>query len=158
MTTLSTLDPSFKLVENLDMGSNPNYVPEFTIHGGGNLQSDYENSPNMPTFIMDGFEVSSEKVFDMDPNRIASITILKDAAATAIYGSRAANGVVVIETKAPQMGKLRVSYNFSGDFEIADLSDYNLMNAEEKLEYERLAGLYSHSNVQLGDELMDRYT
>ena len=157
LTTLSTLDPSFKLVENLDMGSNPNYVPEFTIHGGGNLQSDYENSPNMPTFIMDGFEVSSEKVFDMDPHRIASITILKDAAATAIYGSRAANGVVVIETKAPQMGKLRVSYNFSGDFEIADLSDYNLMNAEEKLEYERLAGLYSHSNVQLGDELMDRY-
>ena len=44
-----------KLMENLDAGSNPNYVPEFTIHGGGNLQSEYENSPNMPTFILDGF-------------------------------------------------------------------------------------------------------
>ena len=66
----------------------------------------------MPTFILDGFEVSSEKIFDLDPNRVASITILKDAAATAIYGSRAANGVVVVETKAPVMGKMRVSYNF----------------------------------------------
>ena len=93
----------------------------------------------MPTFILDGFEVSSEKIFDLDPNRVASITILKDAAATAIYGSRAANGVVVVETKAPVMGKMRVSYNFSGDFEIADLSDYNLMNAADKVEYDRLA-------------------
>lgn len=157
LNTLSMLDPSFKLMENLDAGSNPNYVPEFTIHGGGNLQSDYENSPNMPTFILDGFEVTSEKIFDLDPNRVASVTILKDAAATAIYGSRAANGVVVVETKVPEMGKLRVSYNFSGDFEIADLTDYNLMDASEKLEYERLAGLYSHPNVQIGDQYMDRY-
>jgi len=157
MNTLSMIDPSFRLMENVDAGSNPNYVPEFSIHGGGNLQSDYENSPNMPTFILDGFEVTSEKIFDLDPNRVASITILKDAAATAIYGSRAANGVVVVETKTPVMGKLRVSYQFSGDFEVADLTDYNLMNAAEKLEYERLAGLYSHWNVQYGDELMDRY-
>ena len=157
LNTLSMVDPSFKLMENLDAGSNPNYVPEFTIHGGGNLQSEYENSPNMPTFILDGFEVSSEKIFDLDPNRVASITILKDAAATAIYGSRAANGVVVVETKAPVMGKMRVSYNFSGDFEIADLSDYNLMNAAEKVEYERLAGLYSHPNIQIGDDYMDGY-
>lgn len=157
LTTLSMVDPSFKLMENLDAGSNPNHVPEFTIHGGGNLQTEYENSPNMPTFILDGFEVKSEKIFDLDPNRVASITILKDAAATAIYGSRAANGVVVVETKAPQMGKLRISYNFSGDFEFADLSDYNLMNAAEKLEYERRAKLYDHPNVDYGDELMDGY-
>ena len=57
----------------------------------------------MPTFILDGFEVSAEKIFDLDPNRVSSITVLKDAAATAIYGSRAANGVVVVETKAPEM-------------------------------------------------------
>lgn len=157
LSTLSMVDPSFKLMENLDAGSNPNHIPEFTIHGGGNLQTEYENSPNMPTFILDGFEVSSEKVFDLDPNRVASITILKDAAATAIYGSRAANGVVVVETKAPQMGKVRISYNFSGDFEMADLSDYNLMNAAEKLEYEQRAKLYDHPNIAYGDELLDSY-
>lgn len=147
LSSLSVIDPSFKLVENISAGSNPNYIPEFQIHGAGNLESTYENSPNMPTFILDGFEVDAEKIFDMDPNRIESITILKDAAATAIYGSRAANGVVVVETKAPEMGELRVSYSFSGDFNFPDLSDYNLMNAAEKLEYERLAGLYSHYNV-----------
>ena len=157
LTTLSTIDPSFKLMENIEMGSNPNAIPEFQIHGSGNLQSEYENSPNMPTFILDGFEVSSEKVFDLDPNRVESITVLKDAAATAIYGSRAANGVVVVETKAPEMGELRVSYNFAGDFSFADLSDYDLMNATEKLEYERLAGLYTHYNVEYMQKLQEQY-
>ena len=157
LSTLSMVDPSFKLMENLEAGSNPNKIPEFTIHGNGNLQTEYENSPNMPTFILDGFEVSPEKVFDMDPNRVSTITILKDAAATAIYGSRAANGVVIVETKAPLMGDIRVSYNTSLDFEVADLSDYNLMNAEEKLEYERRARLYSHSNTALQEELLDKY-
>lgn len=157
LSSLSVIDPSFKLVENISAGSNPNYIPEFQIHGAGNLESTYENSPNMPTFILDGFEVDAEKIFDMDPNRIESITILKDAAATAIYGSRAANGVVVVETKAPEMGELRVSYSFSGDFNFADLSDYNLMNAAEKLEYERLAGLYSHYNVGQMEVLSEEY-
>ena len=48
-----------------------------------------------------------KKIFDLDPNRVLSITILKDAAATAIYGSRAANGVVVVETKTPQRARFR---------------------------------------------------
>lgn len=51
----------------------------------------------------------------MDPNRIESITILKDAAASAMYGSRAANGVVVITTVAPVPGKVSVSYSMTGD-------------------------------------------
>ena len=114
------------------MGSDPNTIPEFTIRGGGSLQSEYENSPNMPTFILDGFEVNAEKIFDLDPNRVASITILKDAAATAIYGSRASNGVVVVETVEPQAGKLRLNYTFSGDFSFADLSVYDLMNAHRE--------------------------
>lgn len=157
LSALSTIDPSFKLMEDISAGSDPNHIPEFQIHGSGNLESEYENSPNMPTFILDGFEVVAEKIFDLDPNRVASITVLKDAAATAIYGSRAANGVVVVETKAPEMGEMQISYNFSGDFSFADLSGYDLMNATEKLEYERLAGLYSHSNVDYGDELLEKY-
>ena len=47
-------------------------------------------------FILDGFEVDVQKIYDLDVNRIESITILKDAAATAMYGSQAANGVVVV--------------------------------------------------------------
>lgn len=74
------------------------------------------------------------------------MTILKDAAATAVYGSRAANGVVVITTVAPKPGEVRVSYNFTGTLEMPDLRDYNLANASEKLEIERLAGLYDKGN------------
>ncbi len=91
-----------------------------------------KDNPNLPIFIMDGFEVSVQKVYDMDINRIESMTILKDAAATALYGSRAANGVVVVTTVAPKPGELRVTYNFNAGVELPDLSDYNLCNAWEK--------------------------
>ena len=93
---------------------------------------------------MDGFEISVTKLYDYDPNRIESITILKDAAATALYGSRAANGVVIITTVTPKAGKMNVSYNFVADLTMPDLSDYDLLNAKEKLEVERLAGCYDY--------------
>lgn len=146
LNTLSILDPSFTKVVNNEMGSDPNTIPDFEIRGSSSLKGEYEGNPNMPTFIMDGFEVTAQKVFDLDPSRIRFITILKDAAATAIYGSRAANGVVVIETVVPKAGKLQLSYNGSLNLEVADLSDYNLMNAEEKLEYEVRSGLYAPSS------------
>ena len=99
----------------------------------------------MPTFIMDGFEVSVEKLYDLDINRIESITLLKDAAATAIYGSRAANGVVVITTVAPQPGEVLITYNYNLEVQLPDLRDYNLMNAREKLEAEKEAGLFDEN-------------
>lgn len=146
LNTLSVLDPSFTKIVNNEMGSDPNTIPDFEIRGSSSLKNEYSGNPNMPTFMMDGFEVSAQKVFDLDPSRIRFITILKDAAATAIYGSRAANGVVIIETVVPKAGKLQLSYNGSVNFEVADLSDYDLMNAEEKLEYELRAGLYAPSS------------
>ena len=137
-TTLSALDAGFKITENNVMGSNPNTLPDFTIRGKGSFQE----GSSAPLFILDGFETTIQKVYDMDVNRIESITILKDASATILYGSRAANGVVVIETVKPKPGQLRVTYDFKPAVDIADLTDYDLMNAAEKLEYERLAGLY----------------
>ncbi|MEG2229095.1 MAG: SusC/RagA family TonB-linked outer membrane protein, partial [Odoribacter sp.] len=84
-------------------------------------------------------------------------SILKDAAATAIYGSRAANGVVVVKTVAPQEGQLRVSYNFEGTFTWPDLSDYNLLNGKEKLALEKAAGLYEAPKEDLNAQiLLDR--
>ena len=158
LNTLSMLAPSFTKVVNNEMGSDPNTIPNFEIRGSSSLKADFDGNPNMPTFIMDGFEVSAEKVFDLDPTRVRFITILKDAAATAIYGSRAANGVVVIETEAPKPGKLQLSYNGSMNFEVADLSDYNLMNAEEKLEYEVRAGLYDKEDrPDWTDDTFDTY-
>ena len=72
-----------------------------------------------------------------------SVTLLKDAAATAIYGSRASNGVLVIKTKEPQEGKLMFSYNHETTLSLPDLSVYHLLNAKQKLDYEVLAGLYN---------------
>lgn len=151
---LQAFDPSFRIQTNNDWGSDPNALPEMYVRGRSGIsgvkeldrdpltKSALKDNPNLPTFIMDGFQISVEQLYDMDPNRIESITILKDAAATALYGSRAANGVVVITTVAPQMGKLNVSYNFTGDVTVPDLSDYNLMNAREKLETEVAAGVF----------------
>ena len=148
LSALSILDPSFKMVENNLDGSNPNVIPDFQIRGTASmpstneLTSSFVGSPNMPTFIMDGFEVTAEKVFDLDPMRIESMTILKDAAATAIYGSRASNGVVVINTKQPEAGKLRLLYNLDVSFNIPDLTDYDLLNATEKLQLGKAAGYF----------------
>ena len=93
---------------------------------------------------MDGIEVTATTVYDMDMNRIASFSILKDAAATSLYGSRGANGVILITTKRPDPGKIRVTVNANYNISVPDLRSYNLMDAREKLEYERLAGLYTN--------------
>lgn len=150
---IQTFDPSFRIKENNQWGSDPNALPEVYIRGESGIgikeldsdplaKSNLKDNPNLPTFIMDGFEIEVSTLYDFDPNRIESITILKDAAATALYGSRAANGVVVITTVTPKEGRLNVSYSFVGDVTIPDLTDYNLLNAREKLEVEQAAGFY----------------
>ncbi len=145
LKSLRNLDPSFQIMENLEFGSDPNRMPDIQLRGQTsfqNLQGEYQSNPNQPLFILDGFETTIEKVFDLDMNRVASVTLLKDAAAKAIYGSKAGNGVVVIETVRPKSGELRLDY--SGDFgiEAPDLTGYNLMNAREKLAFEVLIAMY----------------
>ncbi|WP_224996337.1 SusC/RagA family TonB-linked outer membrane protein [Cesiribacter sp. SM1] len=157
LQSIQAYDPSFKITENNLAGSNPNRLPNITVRGatglpgGGGEQLDnntlsknnLSNNPNQPTFILNGFEVSIQTVYDLDMNRVESVTLLKDAAATAVYGSRASNGVLVITTRAPEEGKLSFTYNYELSVTGPDLSDYNVLNAEDKLEYERLAGLYN---------------
>lgn len=145
LQSLSALDPSFVIVENNLSGSDPNAAMNININGTtsiNGLSDKYGTDPDRPLFILDGFETTLERISDMSMDRIESITILKDAASTAIYGSKAANGVVVVETKKPEAGKLRFSYNGSYNLSWADLHDYNLMNASEKLQFEKLSGYY----------------
>lgn len=137
---LKMVDPSFKIKENNLSGSDPNSLPDFFVRG----ESSFMGESNIPTFIVDGYEVTLQRVFDMDMERIESITILKDASATILYGSRAANGVVVIETRRPEGGRFHVSYSNRTSLSMADLSAYDLMDAKEKLEYEKKAGLYEN--------------
>ncbi len=145
LQSLKTLDPSFKMMESTQFGSNPNMMPDVEIRGKtsvAGLKEEYGTDPNQPLFILDGFETTLETIMNLNMNRVASVTVLKDAASTAIYGSKASNGVVVIETKAPARGRLQLSYKGDFGLSLADLSDYNLMNSREKLRFETLAGVY----------------
>ena len=149
IASLKTLDPSFNVLENNEFGSDPNKLPDIEIRGKSSLLStrdELSEDPNQPLFILDGFESSLEAIYNLDMTRVASITILKDAASTAIYGSKASNGVVVVETLRPKSGKLNLSYNGTANVSWADLNSYNLMNASEKLRFEDLVGRYNESN------------
>ena len=149
LQTLSNLDPSFRIIQNNTQGSNPNALPEIQLRGASTFAnvSDLQNanraSLNYPLFIMDGFEVSLERVMDLNDNEVENITILKDASATALYGSRGANGVVVITTIRPEAGKLTVSYDGTVNIQVPDLSSYSyLATAEEKFGLENAYNIY----------------
>ncbi|MBR3615626.1 MAG: SusC/RagA family TonB-linked outer membrane protein [Bacteroidaceae bacterium] len=155
---LQFFDPSFKIIENNNTGSDPNAEPDFQIRGDQSLGSKSMNSmdlmldnvssrPNTPLFVLDGFTVPLSRILDLDPERVENITILKDAAATSVYGSRAANGVVVVETKVAPDGALSVSYNGTTTVQTPDLTDYNMMDAATKLNTEWRAGLYDPHNA-----------
>ena len=155
---LQFFDPSFKIIENNNAGSDPNAEPDFQIRGDQSLGSKSMNSmdlmldnvssrPNTPLFVLDGFIVPMSRILDLDPERVENITILKDAAATSVYGSRAANGVVVVETKVAPDGALSVSYNATATVQAPDLTDYNMMDASTKLDTEWRAGLYNPNNA-----------
>ena len=156
LQSLKTLDPAFAIIEDNQFGSDPNRLPNMEIRGKSSmlgLRDELDADPNQPLFILDGFESTLAAINDLDINRVASITILKDAASTAIYGSKAANGVIVVETVKPEAGKLQVSYNGNMNLSIPDLSSYNLMNSREKLEFELLAGRYDPANWSTANEV-----
>lgn len=166
LTSIRNIDPSFVIADNINLGSDPNRLPAITLRGTTSLSSDIRdlksensnlNAANQPLFIMDGFEVSLTRVMDMDENQIEAITILKDASATAMYGTRGANGVVVITTRKPEVGKLRITYKGNLNIEAPNLSSYSLLNASEKLEFEKAAGLYSSQSPLIEQDLMDLY-
>lgn len=145
LQSLSLIDPAFSIMDNNLVGSNPNALMDVSINGKMSitgLEDTYGSNPDQPLFILDGFETTLSRISDLSMDRVESITVLKDAASTAIYGAKAANGVIVVETKKPEAGKLRFSYNGSYQVAWADLSDYNLMNSSEKLEFEKLSGYY----------------
>ena len=153
---LKTLDPAFAILEDNQFGSDPNRLPNMEIRGKSSmlgLRDELDADPNQPLFILDGFESTLAAINDLDINRVASITILKDAASTAIYGSKAANGVIVVETVKPEAGKLQVSYTGNMNLSMPDLSSYNLMNAREKLEFERLAGRFEPASWSTTSEV-----
>lgn len=157
LQSVAALDPSFQIAENNQMGSNPNTPMQISINGTTSIQGledTYSTHPDQPLFILDGFETTLQRISDLSMDRVESITLLKDAASAAIYGSKAANGVVVVETKKPEAGRLRFSYNANLQLAWADLHDYDLMNSAEKLQFEKLSGYYGALD-ETGEILME---
>lgn len=155
LQTLRNADASLNFAVNNLAGSNPNTLPQLNIRGNSSLpmsvsefNESASNAVNTPLIIVDGFEISLEKLMDYNDEEIESINILKDAAATAIYGSRGSNGVVVIITRQPEAGKLRLSAEIGMNLEVPDLTSYDLLDAKRKLTLEKEVGLYDSSNPE----------
>ena len=165
LATLRNIDPSINVVMDNALGSNPNVIPEINIRGNSSLPMSVDElnqqaskQLNAPLVIMDGFEITLQKLMDFNDEEIESINILKDASATAIYGSRGANGVIVVTTKAPQAGKLKIYVQGGMNIEMPDLSSYDLLNARDKLELERIVGLYDDEDDVVNDRaLKEKY-
>ena len=163
--SLKNIDPTVYIADNLTMGSDPNTTPNMSMRGTSSfpstetssLRSDYQNQPNQPLFILDGFETTATTVMDMDMNRVESVTILKDASAKALYGSKAANGLIVIETKRLAGNQQRITYKGRHILEMPDLTSYDHCNATEKREEERLDGSYLKSKVEVEADLIRLY-
>ena len=150
-TGIAALDPSFRMTPNNVVGGNINALPQVTMRGQTSyptLGAELVGNPNTPLFILDGFEVSQQAIVDLDMNQIASVTLLKDASATAMYGSRGGNGVMVITTILPPRGKVEVTLTNNFTLSSPDLSVYHMLNSEEKLDFERRVGF---TNSYRGD-------
>lgn len=110
----------------------PSATPSITIRGGSN----YDGGSNNPLIIVDGVIRSS--MSDINPNDIEDMQVLKDAGATALYGARAGNGVILITTKQGKAGKASVDFNMKVGLNYYNLG-YNMCTDEDYLYYYRLA-------------------
>lgn len=152
LKALAFMVPGMHLVENNEQGSNPNAIPEIILRGTTSLAVNGEYGLNTPLIMLDGVEITLQDLYDIDMQDIENVDVLKDASAKAIYGDKAANGVIVVTRKRVTDSKLKVRYNFVPDVSFPDVSSFNLCNGAEKLELERLYGVYDSPTGEF-DEL-----
>ncbi|MDR2449987.1 MAG: TonB-dependent receptor [Prevotellaceae bacterium] len=118
----------------------PGAASTIRIRGVGSI-----NAGTQPLYVIDGLAASDNEFSTLNTNDIESITILKDASATAIYGSRASNGVVLVTTKSAKGSEAKVTVKALSGMAILAPNRLNLMNTEEKLNYEIATGLLNMS-------------
>ena len=147
-------------VQVVSTEGSPDAEINIRVRGGGSLTQD-----SSPLIIVDGFPVNS--MSDISPTNIESISVLKDASSTAIYGSRGANGVIIVTTKSGKDGKITVNFNsFYGFQKIAKTLgvlapedfvkwqyEYALLRDSENLDsYEKYFGLWQDYDQYKGQE------
>jgi len=107
------------------------------------------NASNEPLFIIDGVQLTSQQYNALNPNDIEEISILKDAAATSIYGARASNGVVLVTTKSGSSSKKpRVTYKYQQGVKQMIPNNFEMMDKDQKLDYEVEVGLRSEESAE----------
>ena len=121
-------------VQVVNTTGSPGATPTILLRGGASI-----NNPGSPLVVVDGIIRAYN---DIPAEDVASITLLKDAAATAIYGARANNGVILITTKTGKVGSSQVSYKFTEGYN-KRREGYDYMNAHDYIYYNRLGGLNS---------------
>ncbi len=103
----------------------PNASSSIVVRGSSSITAGAS-----PLMVVDGIIGGNA-----NPNDIESVTILKDAAATGLYGSRAANGVIIITTKSGKTGKTRIDFNASAGFNNVTTGKFNVMNSQQLYDY-----------------------
>ena len=120
----------------------PSAPASMTIRGTNSI-----NSGTAPLYILDGVEISASDFNTINPADIESMSVLKDASSTSIYGARAANGVIVITTKRGRnMDRPNVNYRMQMGWSSIAHGNWDLMNTEERIQYEKEIGMTAGQN------------
>lgn len=129
----------------LSNSGEPSKAATFQIRGTNSI-----NSGTAPLFILDGVPISSSDFNAISPSDIESVSVLKDASSTSIYGARAANGVVIITTKrGTTSDSARVTFRTQVGISQLAHSNWNLMNTAERIAFEKEIGLDAGQNYDL---------
>lgn len=123
----------------------PSQTSSMRLHGTGSL-----GSSSAPLYVLDGVPTDDTNIMSLSPNDIEDVTVLKDASATSIYGSRAANGVVYITTKRGSLGETTVTVNSQyGVSSLANPSYYDkFMNTQQLTDYWRETGIRNEEQLE----------
>ncbi len=123
----------------------PSAAATMTIRGTNSI-----NSGTAPLYILDGVPISASDFNTINPADIESLSVLKDASSTSIYGARAANGVIVITTKRGRIAERpRIEYRMQLGISQADASKWDLMTTPERIKYEKQVGMTAGQNYNL---------
>ena len=141
---------------DITTNSRPGELGDVRIRGNRSITAD-----NDPLYVIDGIPMVAGSIADINPNDVESMEILKDASATAIYGSRGANGVVLITTKKGKVGKVSINYDGTVTFsKIHSMTDW--MDSGELIDWKRQAyintGAYSGTYGNAPDPNIDSNT
>lgn len=133
-----------KLLQGQVPGLTVNYSGELgtkpEIRLRGNSSFSYQGSANEPLFVMDGIIITTETFLTLNPNDFSSIKVLKDAPATALYGIKAANGVIELTSKRGFDGKPIFSYGMKQGVTLRGERSIDMMDTNEKLAFEEKIG------------------